>query len=39
MFIAFIGLELYYGIYKLIKEKELLSRYSPKVLLLHLTEK
>ncbi len=38
MFTTFIALEIYYGIYKLLKEKDLLSRYSPKDLLLYLTE-
>ncbi len=37
LFTTFIALQLYYGIYNSPKEEDLLSRYSPKDLLLYLT--
>lgn len=38
MFITFIALQLYYRIYKLLSEKQLLSKFSPQDLLMRLTE-
>ena len=38
MFITFIALQWYYRIYKLLSEKQLLSKFSPQDLLMHLTE-
>ena len=38
MFITFIALQLYYRIYKLLSEKQLLSKFSPRDLLMHLAE-
>jgi transposase len=38
MFITFIALQWYYRIYKLLSEKQLLSRFSPQDLLIHLAE-
>jgi len=37
MFITFIALQWYYHIYKLLSEKQLLSKFSPQDLLMHLT--
>lgn len=37
MFITFLALQAYYRIYKLLKEKNLLSKYSPQDLLMHLS--
>ena len=38
MFITFIALQWYYRIYKLLSEKQLLSKFSPQDLLMHLAE-
>ncbi len=38
VFITFIALQWYYRIYKLLSEKQLLSKFSPQDLLMHLTE-
>ncbi len=38
MFITFIALQWYYHIYKLLSEKQLLSKFSPRDLLMHLLE-
>ena len=38
MFISFIALQWYYRIYKLLSEKQLLSKFSPQDLLMHLAE-
>jgi len=38
MFISFIALQWYYRIYKLLSEKQLLSKFSPRDLLMHLAE-
>lgn len=38
MFISFIALQWYYDIYKYIKDKKLVGKYSPKLLLEHLAE-
>jgi len=38
MFITFIALQWYYRIYKLLSEKQLLSKFSPQDILLHLAE-
>jgi len=38
MFITFIGLQCYYRIYKLLSEKQLLSKFSPRDILTHLAE-
>lgn len=38
MFVTFISLQLYYCIYKLLMEKQLLSKISPQDLLMHLKE-